>query len=79
MTPERVSAWAVGIGIGFAALILTWIILNRLTSLWLSAPEGPVVSVIAAVLVGVAVALQRGSALSRRVARPDDQLPDGPA
>jgi hypothetical protein len=79
MTPDRVSAWAVGIGIGFAALTVTWIILNRLTSLWLSAPEGPVVSLTAAILVGVVVSLQRGSALSRRVARPDDQLPDGPA
>ena len=66
MTPDRVAGWATGIGIGFAVFIITWIVLNRLTSLWLPVPEGPIVALSAAVLAGMAVALERGKALSRK-------------
>ena len=66
MTPDRVSAWATGIGIGFGTFMVTWIVLNRLTSLWLPIPQGPMVALTSAVLIGVGVALQRGSTLSRR-------------
>ena len=66
MTPDRVSAWATGIGIGFGAFMITWIILNRVTSIWSPGPQGPIIALTAAVLVGTGVALQRGSALSRR-------------
>lgn len=69
MTPDRVSGWATGIGIGFAAFIITWTVLNRLTGIWLPTPQGPIVALTTAVLVGIGVALQRGAALSRRTTR----------
>lgn len=66
MTPDRVSAWATGIGIGFGAFMITWVILNRVTSIWSPGPQGPIIALTTAVLVGGGVALQRGAALSRR-------------
>jgi hypothetical protein len=69
MTPDRVSGWATGIGIGFAAFIIAWTVLNRLTGIWLPTPQGPIVALTTAVLVGVGMALQRGTALSRRTTR----------
>ena len=72
MTPERVAGWATGIGIGFAVFIVTWIVLNRLTSVWLPVPEGPIVALTTAVLAGLGVSLQRGHTLSRNTEIPID-------
>ncbi len=66
MTPERVSIWATATGIGFAAFMVTWLILNRLTSLWLPVPQAPIVALISAILMGSAVTWQRGSSFTRR-------------
>jgi len=68
MTPERVAGWATGIGIGFAVFIVTWIVLNRLTSLWMTVPEGPIVALATAVLAGIWVGVARGKTLSRSAA-----------
>lgn len=67
MSPDRVSAWATGVGIGVGAFMISWVVLNRLLSLWLPLPTGPITALISAVVVGSAVAWQRGNALARDV------------
>ena len=67
MTADRVAAWATGIGIGFAVFIVTWIIMNRLTGMWMPVPQGPVVTLISAMAAGSWVGVERGRTLSRRV------------
>jgi hypothetical protein len=67
VNPDRVAAWATGIGIGFAVFIVTWIIMNRLTGLWLPVPEGPIVALASAVTAGGWVSVERGKTLSKRV------------
>jgi hypothetical protein len=70
MTPDRVAAWATGIGIGFAVFIIAWTVLNRLTGLWMPAPEGPIVALIGAIVAGSSVGSERGRTLSRRASNP---------
>lgn len=74
MTPDRVAGWAAGSGIGFAVFVVTWLILNRLTGLWLPVPIGPIVALLGAMVAGMAVTLERGGALSRPGSRraPDE-------
>jgi prepilin signal peptidase PulO-like enzyme (type II secretory pathway) len=65
---DRVAAWATGAGVGFAALMLTWLVANRLTALLWDPPLGPSVAFVAAIVVGVVTALVSGRRLARRVA-----------
>ncbi len=65
MTPDRVAGWAVGVGIGSAVSIVTWIVASRLADMWLSVPLGPIIALGSALIVGIAVALERGVVLSR--------------
>ena len=65
MTPDRVAGWALGAGIGSAVSIVTWVVANRLTDVWLSFPLGPIIAFGSAVIAGTAVALERGIVLSR--------------
>jgi hypothetical protein len=65
MTPDRVAGWAVGAGIGSTVFIVTWIIANRLTGLWLPVPAAPIVALVGALVAGGGVALERGRVLSR--------------
>ncbi|MDH5223561.1 MAG: hypothetical protein OEW66_01250 [Actinomycetota bacterium] len=66
---DRVSAWAIGVGIGLIAMMLTWLIGNRLAGLAFDAPTGPVVALGAAVGVGVLATSITGFRLDRSVRR----------
>jgi hypothetical protein len=70
MTPDRVSAWATGVGIGALAFMISWLVLNRLFGMWLPIPAAPVAALISAVVIGVSTAWQRGNALSHRAQQP---------
>jgi hypothetical protein len=63
---DRVAAWATGSGIGLMALMLTWLIGNRLTALVWDPPVGPVVAFVGAVVVGAVTAAVSGWRLARR-------------
>jgi hypothetical protein len=63
---DIVAGWVTGIGIGSAVFMLTWIVANRLTGLWMASPTGPVVAMVTAILVGMVVAARQGWRLSRR-------------
>lgn len=65
MTPDRITGWAVGAGIGSAVSIVTWVIASRLADLWLSVPLGPIIAFGSALIAGIGVALERGMSLSR--------------
>jgi len=65
--PDAVAAWATGFGIGTAAFMLTWIVVNRVAAIWLSSPVGPLVAMAAALTAGAVIALVQGWRLSRGV------------
>ena len=76
MSRERadlVAAWATGAGVGFAALMLTWLIANRLTAFVWGPPVGPVVAFGAAIVVGVVTTVISGQKLARRPTGERDQ------
>ena len=55
---NRLAAWAVGTGIGLMALMVTWLIANRVLQMAIGSPEGPTIAFATAVCVGlVAVAV----------------------
>ncbi len=64
MAPDRVAAWATGIGIGLVVLMLVWLVGSRLAGLAWDAPVGPVVAFTAAMLSGIATALVMGRRLA---------------
>lgn len=66
MTPDQAFTWTTGAGIGLAVTVVTWTTFNRLASLWLPAPEGPISALSIAVLAGTVVAFERGRVLSRQ-------------
>ena len=70
-TPEAVAAQATGIGIGLLALMLTWLIANRVASLAWRAPAGPTVAFLGAIAVGIVTALVAGRRLARSVDAPE--------
>jgi hypothetical protein len=70
MTPDRVSAWATGVGIGALAFMMSWLVLNRLLGMWLPNPAAPVAALISAVAIGGGTAWQRGRALSIQASQP---------
>jgi hypothetical protein len=62
---DRVAAWAVGIGVGLIALMLTWIVGNRIAMVVWDAPVGPTVAFIGAILVGIVATVVAGIRLVR--------------
>lgn len=66
---DRVAAWAVGTGIGLMAMMLTWLIGNRLASLAWDPPVGPTVALLAAIVVGVTATSLAGLRLDRSLRR----------
>jgi hypothetical protein len=62
--PDRVAAWAIGIGIGLVVLMLVWLVGRRIAGLAWDAPVGPVVAFTAAILSGIATALVMGRRLA---------------
>ncbi len=64
-TPDSVSAWATGTGIGLIALMVVWLVGNRVTaSLW-DPPVGPIVAFGLAVIAGLTTSV----VWARRLAR----------
>lgn len=64
---EAVGAWAIGAGIGLIALMLVWLVGNRVAGLVWAPPVGPTVAFLGAILVGVATSIASGARLARRV------------
>ena len=64
---ESVAAWATGVGVGLIALMVVWLIGNRVTALLWDAPVGPTVAFVGAIAVGAACAIVSGARLARRV------------
>lgn len=64
---NRVAAWAVGVGIGWIAFMVTWLIANRVTALMLPVPTAPIVAMTLAVFAGLAVSVWQGSRLARSI------------
>ena len=62
---DGVAAWAAGIGVGLIALMLTWIVGNRIAMGVWDAPVGPTVAFIGAILVGIVVTVVAGVQLLR--------------
>ena len=63
---DLVAAWAVGIGVGLITLQITWLIANRVTSLFWDAPQEPAIAFATAVAVGFVVAIIAGHWLAQR-------------
>ena len=62
---DDVTAWAVGIGVGLIALMLAWIVGNRIAMAVWDTPVGPTVAFVGAILVGIVVAVVAGVKLAR--------------
>lgn len=62
---DDVTAWAVGIGVGLIALMLTWIVGNPIAMVVWDTPVGPIVAFVSAILVGIVVAVAAGVRLVR--------------
>lgn len=61
-----VAAWATGAGIGLIALMVVWLVGNRVTALFWDAPVGPTVAFVGAIAIGAAFAIVSGARLARR-------------
>lgn len=70
---DRVAAWATGSGMGFLALMVTWLIGNRLAGLVWDAPVGPTLAFVGAIVVGIVTTVVSGRSLSHRSVRRDDR------
>ena len=66
---DRVSAWAVGVGIGLIAMMVSWLVGNRLASLAWDPPVGPTVALSVAIGVGMLATTIAGRRLDRSVRR----------
>lgn len=74
-TPDLVSAYALGVGVGLIALQVTWLIANRLATLMWGVPVGPVVGFSTAMLVGIGVSIVMGRRFASKVG-PDPETVD---
>lgn len=64
---DSVSAYAIGVGAGLVALQITWLVMNRLTSLVWGPPVGPTVAFASAIVMGIIVSVIAGRRLARSV------------
>jgi hypothetical protein len=62
---DGVAAWAAGIGVGLIALMVTWIVGNRIAMVVWDAPVGPTVAFVGAILVGIVATVVAGIRLVR--------------
>ena len=64
---EAVGAWATGAGVGLIALMIAWLIGNRVAGLFWAPPVGPTVAFVGAIGVGIATSIVSGARLAKRV------------
>ncbi len=64
---DIVGAWATGIGIGTMVFMLTWLVANRVTGLFMEVPQAPITAMALAVTLGTAVSAWQGRRLARLV------------
>jgi hypothetical protein len=64
---EIVAARTIGVGVGLIALMLAWLVGNRLTALAWDPPVGPTIAFVASIAVGVVTAIVAGNRLAARV------------
>jgi hypothetical protein len=57
----------VGVGVGLIAMMLTWVIGNRLAALVWDAPVGPTLALISAIAAGLSATCIAGIRLDRSV------------
>ena len=67
--PDITAARAFGVGAGLIALMLVWLVGNRLAALFLDPPAGPAAAFAAAVAVGIVVTVVVGHWLMKRTLR----------
>ncbi|HEX6330842.1 MAG TPA: hypothetical protein VF129_06085 [Actinomycetota bacterium] len=67
--PEIAAARGIGVGIGLIALMVTWLVGNRLAGLVWDPPVGPTVAIVAALAVGTVTAIVFARRLADRVRR----------
>jgi len=67
--PDIVAARVIGIGVGLIALMLTWLVSNRLLGVFIEAPTGPIVAFSAATVIGLIAALVAGRRLAAAAKR----------
>ncbi len=63
---DLVAAWAIGIGVGLIVLQLTWLIANRVASVFWQAPTGPTIAFATAIVVGAITAAIAGRNLAKK-------------
>ncbi len=61
------AAWTTGLGVGLIGLMVTWLVMNRLTGLFMDAPEGPILAFGTAVGIGFFVTAIAGKRLAQTV------------
>ena len=64
---EIVAARAVGVGVGLIALMVAWLVGNRLTALVWAPPVGPTVAFVGAIVTGAVTAIVAGARLTKQV------------
>ena len=64
---EIVAARGIGVGIGLVALMVVWLIGNRVASLFWEPPVGPTVAFAGSIAAGTATAIASGRRLAGRV------------
>jgi hypothetical protein len=65
--PDRLAAWATGVGVGFLTLMVAWLVGNRVAGLFWDAPVGPVVAMLVAVAAGALATVIVGRRLVRTI------------
>ena len=72
---DLVTAWAVGVGVGLITLQITWLVANRVASLFWGTPRGPIIAISIALLVGIATSGVAGRRLARKIGPPAGTRP----
>lgn len=62
---DHLAAWATGLGVGLIALMLTWLVGDRIAEMLWGAPTGPIVAFTASLVVGTISTVVAGRRLSR--------------